>query len=253
MKNMILFHTDLDRTLIYSRNVDIKSPKICVEAKNGEEFSYMTEYGYEMLHKLKDKMMIVPTTTRCIRQYNYIDLGYVPEFALVTNGGVLLVDGKMDEEWYNQSLEIAQKATSEIAKVDSILQKLDFENITRMEDDLFLMIRSDNPSELYEILKKELDLTKVNIYANRIKAYIIPKGIDKGNAIKRFRKYIEQKNISKTITAGDSDMDVPMLKQGDIAFAPDTLKELVSKEVNILPSGEHFLDGIMNYLEKQVE
>lgn len=251
---MILFHTDLDRTLIYSRNVDIKSPKICVEAKDGEEFSYMTVYGYDMLHKLKDKIMIVPTTTRCIRQYNYIDLGYVPEFALVTNGGVLLVNGKIDEEWYNQSLEIAQNAASEFAKIDSILQKLDFENTTRMEDELFLMIRSENPQELYNIFARELDLTKVDIYANRIKAYVIPKEINKGNAIKRFREYIKSNiSIAKTIAAGDSDMDIPMFREVDKAFAPDSLEDLVLKDVNILPSGEYFLDGIMKYLEKQVE
>lgn len=249
---MIIFHTDLDRTLIYSRNVDIESKKICVEAKDGEEFSFMTEYGYRMLHKLKEKIMIIPTTTRCIRQYNYIDLGYIPEYALVSNGGILLVNGFLDEKWYNESLEISKKARKEIAKVDNILKRLDFENITRMEDELFLMIRSENPHKLGEILEQELDREKVDIFSNRIKVYVIPKGIDKGNAMKRFRKLIEQKiDITKTISAGDSDMDIPMLREADVAFAPDTLDLTV--DANILPSGEYFLDGFMQYLDSSVK
>ena len=251
---MILFHTDLDRTLIYSRRVNIKSKKICVENRLGEELSFMTEYGYEMLHKLKEKILIVPTTTRCIRQYNYIDLGYIPKYALLTNGGVLLKDGKLDEKWYKDSLEIVKSADSELKKVNTILDKLDFENKTRTEDDLFLMIQSENPEELASILKENLDLKKVDIFFNNIKAYVMPKGLSKGDAVRRFKEKLtaEDIKIKKSISAGDSDMDIPMLIATDEAFAPSNLFEKYElKNVNELGEGEEFLDTFMKYLEDE--
>ena len=55
-------------------------------------------------------MTIIPTSTRTEEQYKRIDLdiGIVP-YALVCNGGVLLVNGKRDREWYLESLQMIRK------------------------------------------------------------------------------------------------------------------------------------------------
>lgn len=52
-------------------------------------------------------MTIIPTSTRTEEQYKRIelDIGIVP-YALVCNGGVLLVNGKRDREWYLESLQM---------------------------------------------------------------------------------------------------------------------------------------------------
>lgn len=75
---MIVFHTDLDNTLIYSYKRDIGRDKRCVEIYQGREISFVTQETNRLLHKLsewKEQVLIVPTTTRTTEQYARIDLG----------------------------------------------------------------------------------------------------------------------------------------------------------------------------------
>ena len=94
---MQIVHTDLDNTLIYSYKHEIGGPKTCVEIYQGREISFMTETSHRLLGQLCSKpgVLVVPTTTRTLEQYQRIDLGIgVPEYALVCNGGVLLHQGR---------------------------------------------------------------------------------------------------------------------------------------------------------------
>ena len=97
---MIVFHTDLDNTIIYSYKHDIGADKRCVELYHDREISYITGETYRLLKQVRVKeqqVMIVPTTTRTIEQYQRIDLGIgTVSYALVCNGGVLLSDGRED-------------------------------------------------------------------------------------------------------------------------------------------------------------
>ena len=52
---MILFHCDLDNTLIYSYKHEIKTKKRCVEIYQGREVSFMTEATCRLLNKVKNK------------------------------------------------------------------------------------------------------------------------------------------------------------------------------------------------------
>ena len=68
-------------------------------------------------------MTIIPTSTRTEEQYKRIDLdiGIVP-YALVCNGGVLLVNGKRDREWYLESLQMIRNSrTGNRKKAQQIL------------------------------------------------------------------------------------------------------------------------------------
>lgn len=82
---MQIVHTDLDNTLIYSYKHEIGGPKTCVEIYQGREISFMTETSHRLLGQLCSKpgVLVVPTTTRTLEQYQRIDLGIgVPEYAL---------------------------------------------------------------------------------------------------------------------------------------------------------------------------
>lgn len=85
---MTVLHVDLDNTLIYSYKHDIGNDRINVETYQDREVSFLTGTTYENLKKLKEKLLIVPTSTRSIEQYRRIDLriGSLP-YALVCNGG----------------------------------------------------------------------------------------------------------------------------------------------------------------------
>lgn len=222
---MIYFCSDLDNTLIYSYRHDIGNEKVLVELKEGKELSYMTKVSYELLKKVSEEKVLVPLTTRSLEQYSRIDFGSQVKikYALVANGGILLENGKINEEWYRETKEIVGYADEELKKGIEILKK--DENICfeiRKVDGLSVFTKSNEPEETMKRLKEVLNTDTVYIDNNGTKVYIFPKKLDKGSSLKRFRDYVGQKN--KFIAAGDSDFDVPMLLAADKGFCPEGLK-----------------------------
>ena len=120
---MTIFTTDLDNTLIYSYKHDIGKYKLCAEIYQGREVSFITTDTYRMLNQVRQKIAVVPVTTRTIEQYERIDLGMgkLP-YALVCNGGILLKDGKEDAEWYRDTLEMISESSGEIQKAVHALE-----------------------------------------------------------------------------------------------------------------------------------
>jgi hypothetical protein len=100
----VLVATDLDRTMIYSKRARTlgldDDPSVCVEIHDGKPASYMTVGAAELFTALADEAVVVPATTRLLEQYRRVQLpGPPPEYAIVTNGAVLLVDGQPDRAW----------------------------------------------------------------------------------------------------------------------------------------------------------
>ena len=71
---MIILNTDLDNTIIYSYKHDIGNDKINVEIYKEKQISFITRKTYSLLKKLNKDILIVPTSTRTIEQYNRINL-----------------------------------------------------------------------------------------------------------------------------------------------------------------------------------
>lgn len=220
---MILF-TDLDNTIIYSYKHDIGIQKRNVELYQGREISFITDKTYDLLCEIRKKMLVVPTSTRTIEQYNRIDLGTGDfPYALVCNGGILLIDGKRDNQWYNSSLDMISESESDLKIALDYLEKdcrRTFE--LRFIEKLFVFTKCDKPEEVVEDLRHLLDAERVDVFNNGTKVYVVPKALNKGNAIKRFLVYIKS---GKSIAAGDSEFDISMLKRADIGLCPSGFSE----------------------------
>ena len=159
---MLIFHADLDNTLIYSYKHDIGSDTVGVERYQGRVISYMTGSSYEMLDQIRKRVLFVPVTTRTVEQYERIDLGSSPRFALVCNGGILLEDGQEDERWYEASLELVRDAEDELQLGEECLHKDRNRNFeVRNVRGLFLFTKSGNPSATVEMLRQKLDRKSV--------------------------------------------------------------------------------------------
>lgn len=223
---MMIFHTDLDNTLIYSYKREIGPCKKCVELYQGREVSFMTEYSYEKLREVNRNLCLVPTTTRSVEQYQRIDLGLGRlRYALAANGGVLLLDGQSDERWYRESLELAAKSSQELDLGYDVLKKDEHRSFEiRKIHELFLFTKSSDPEQTVRRLRGSLDETKVDVFHNGIKVYVIPKEINKGTAVRRFQ---ERFKTGPVIAAGDSEFDIPMLREADVALAPKELGKLL--------------------------
>ena len=214
-----MFCSDLDNTLIYSCRREMDFPKSCVEVYEGREVSFMSERTRSLLEEARKKAVFVPTTTRSTEQYRRVDFGVGKiGYALVCNGGVLLVDGGRDEEWYKKSLELIFPSMAEIERAFKILSEESSRNFeVRFVEELFLFTKCENPDFAVRNLKDSLDSGLVDVLRNGKKVYVVPKPLNKGDAILRLKSLL---NPERTVAAGDSEFDVPMLKNADFAFVP---------------------------------
>ena len=100
MKKKILFACDLDNTLLISHR-QRRNDDICVEHVLEKEQSFMSVKAIDLLRKIQQEVDFVPVTTRSVEQYQRIKWpnGCEPEWAVTTNGAVLLHNGVADEKW----------------------------------------------------------------------------------------------------------------------------------------------------------
>lgn len=229
---MYLFACDLDNTIIHSYKKAQESD-ICVEMKDEKKLSYMTQKSYKLLKEIYEQrtdILFVPLTTRTMEQYSRINLldSKFPKYALAANGGILLIDNCLDEKWYDESLEIIKDSLNELKLSMDILEK--DENIyidIKIIDGLFVYTKSSNPKKTLSVLSENIDISKVDVFENGDKVYVISKKLNKGAAVKRLK---EKLNIEKTICAGDSLFDISMLNIADIAVYPENLKNNISND-----------------------
>ena len=246
---MIVFHTDLDNTLIYSYKHDIGQEKRCVEIYQGREISFVTQETYQLLQRIseqKSQILIVPTTTRTIEQYQRIDLGIGNlRYALVCNGGVLLVNGKEDDIWYRDSLELIRDSKEQL---DKALEFLDKETRRTFElrfiKELFVFTKCEEPEAVVGDLREILDASLVDVFNNSVKVYVVPKALDKGKAVMRFRSYLGADHV---IAAGDSEFDISMLEAADRGIAAPKLAQSYpfSEKIECPFGGKLFAESLL--------
>lgn len=246
---MIIFHSDLDNTLIYSHRHEIGPDKICVERYQNKDFAYMTRLSMEMLKQIFHKVIFIPTTTRTQSQYERIRLPIPqPQYALVCNGGILIKDGKPDDDWYLETRSIIDDAGHDLTTGGQILEK-DVHRCFELQfiNELFFYTKSNEPQETARKLRQSLDLNKIYIHIHNAKIYIMPRELTKGNALLRMKKRL---GGSFTAAAGDAELDISMIKAADLGIAPAALKEIggFHHNVHIIPDNEVFSDAILQYM-----
>lgn len=228
---MILFNIDLDNTIIYSYKHDIGEDKKCVEVYQGREISFITGETARLLASFPENVLLVPTTTRTVEQYHRINLGIpTPPYAIVCNGGVLLVDGEEWDSWYRDSLQCVHPARKTLELAKSMLESdpdVNFEvrDIRR----LFVFTKSAKPQETAARLEKKLDKRLAGVFQNGNKVYVVPNAMNKGAAVRRLR---EKLGADFVIAAGDSEFDIPMLWCADCPIAPRQLLQLADLPEN---------------------
>ena len=241
---------DVDNTLIYSHRHVITSPKHVVEMLNGKEQSYITQFTYSFLTGERG-FSIVPVTTRTLPQYQRVEkliqeIGC--EYSLICNGAVLLHNMQIDPDWYKETLEIVGTETIEIAAAKEWMIEHCGEASTHSAFGLFVYAKTASSKDLATKLKKNIDTNKVNVLFDHSKTYCIPKSLNKGSAIKRFSQRF---HVTDSIAAGDSEFDIPMLNQADIAIIPRGLENAVQNEnLFICETDDLFSDEICKIISE---
>ncbi|MDR0273341.1 MAG: HAD hydrolase family protein, partial [Clostridiales bacterium] len=208
----MIFASDLDNTLIHSYKVAEKDD-ICVEKEDGKELSFMPRESFCILKKIFERCIFVPVTTRSQEQYRRIDLGVRPKYAIVAHGALLLVDGIIDESWLS---ETRRQITSQLPKISQNGLIYDI----RYVDEYFIFAKSKNPQAAVAHIEGFVNQHDFGLYAVFNKIYILPRWLNKGIAVTRLKKRL---GAEKIISAGDSELDIPMLEIADIAVHPNII------------------------------
>ena len=225
----MLFASDLDQTLIYSKRFIPKGESVeihAVESKKLKPMSYMTKVAIESLKQLTCEVMFIPVTTRTIEQYKRIFLlteDIKPKYAIVSNGGNLLVRGQVDTLWKNI---LDKKLREECLGMEEVHQR--FQEIHsdewvidhRKADGMFsycIVDRSKVPFDEIEDFKEWLNENNWSVSLQGRKLYFVPQCICKGAAISHIK---EREGYQTMAAAGDSLLDLPMLEMADYALCP---------------------------------
>ena len=106
------------------RHAATTSSGIYKEYLNGKEQSYMTQGTYEFLCK-QNCVHLIPVTTRSKAQYERISVFRKElrcKYALICNGGILLVDGIEDPAWHSETLTLISPELPELQATKELVQ-----------------------------------------------------------------------------------------------------------------------------------
>lgn len=220
----VLYATDMDRTMVFSKRFleeyPTKSSYEVAEIHDGRIISYISSPVKKRLSKINnsDDTYVVPVTTRSISEFNRINIGLNPKYAIVSNGGTILKNGEPLADW-----EEYIKANSCLGDLMNCMLDLDeLESVdreTKVIDGKYLFNKTSNGPlfdvEIAELIEKypSLQFTR-----QRMKIYVIPKSFSKAIALRWLQNRL---GCEKLVASGDSELDLPMLAIADYAVIPE--------------------------------
>lgn len=246
---MPVLFSDIDNTLIRSHRHACQGQKVWVEYLNGRKQSYMSTQTYDYFRS-QNWLKVVPVTTRTAEQYERLsdlsnELGW--EMALICNGALLLINGKEDSSWTEESLRMSIPNRNSYVRVrDEAYKIFDSSRIIEIPGIMFY-VKTENVDAVYNCLLRKMDSEHIEIHKDSRKVYCFPKTFNKGMAIERLMKRL---TLSNCIAAGDSEFDIPMLEKASIALCPEKLCKGMSIYGRLIPCQGVFSDTICNELEK---
>lgn len=247
---MNILFSDIDNTLIFSHKKEFCGEKIAVEYINGKEQSYIPS---DLFFFLKENNIItIPVTTRSIEQYqrlSFLTERLMCKYAIVCNGGILLENGKIDKKWKEETLNISKVQNKEVEKIyHYVRNNLKCKNIHYLSEFMFYIVSEDVENH-YSVIRRMADLSQVFVAKHQRKIYIISKNINKGNAIKRFKK---RYGIENSIVAGDSEFDISMLELGELGIASPCLKKVLKNKNVIFSKSDMLVSELSNLLNENI-
>ena len=227
-----LFACDIDNTLIYSR----KHPHEgwpCVEWIHGKEQAYMSPETLRLLEGTE----AVPLTSRSREQYLRIRWPRPMPLAVTANGADLLVEGAPDEDWRRESDARIAPWRNELERAFAALRPSPRYIRCRLVDEAYLFVYCApevDPRREAEGLRRD---TGLDVQASGKKIYLLPPPLNKGSALARLKARLMAEH---TLAAGDSEMDIPMLRAAQIALIPAALKDKLDEDARCCPEGTLF-------------
>lgn len=249
----ILFASDLDNTLLFSYRHRAAADQ-CVEYLEGREQGFCTQKSLELLVQVGERARLIPITTRSVEQYRRINWpeSCTPRHAVTTNGGILLIDGVSDPEWKAETDRLTLPWREELLALEYRLPEAPMLKRFRMVDGLYLFAACDNSESAQAGGAYFTGSTSLDVAVSGRKVYFFPPPLNKGEALRRLR---ERFRPDRTICAGDSVIDVPMLLAADVAILPDAglLPEKSSAVLKVHQGEGRFPDFVLESVLNEIK
>ena len=213
-----LFLCDLDNTLIHS--LKHRQPgDVCVEYRKGKEQGFASPRAVELLRETIRTGRMVPVTTRSAEQYRRIGWpdGLAPEFAVTTNGALLLHHGEIHPGWLAESQQAVAPFRAELERMLSLLLEQNRFVRCRMVDGMYVFAYCGPELTVGEVAASFTGRTALTVIPSGRKLYFLPPSVSKGAALLRLKALL---NAGRVLAAGDSRIDLPMLALADRALVP---------------------------------
>ena len=247
----MLFASDLDQTLIYSHRMLINKEPLesqqihPVEWLDHQYISFMTQKALSMLKEISHRIFFVPVTTRTIIQYeriNFRDYNISHQYAVTSNGGTIFNRGVEDLDWKRHVLagrDLCLATCDLVEKFEEIAHpSWVIKDSGKLADDLFyycLVDREKIPLAELAAFKQWARDHNWELSVQGRKLYLVPINVNKKAAI----QYIKQnENVKSVLAAGDSLLDLEMLKAASLAIAP-AHGEIFSQYAQKMMNPEH--------------
>ena len=227
---------DLDRTLIYSPaalglagttndGTGPPPPRLVVaEMDGGYPRTYLTRGAEDALRAIAAAAVLVPTTTRTLAQYRRVRVTESPPaYAVVLNGGQIVVDGRVDEDWTRHvtaGLAAVCAPTDEVAEHVWKVFEPRWTTWLRVADDLFcyaVVDREEMPAGFVAELAGWCDERGWTVSLQGRKVYAVPRPLTKSAALAEIRRRV---GGTRLLAAGDSLLDADMLEAADLGVRP---------------------------------
>lgn len=224
----MIFASDLDQTILYGKRFLTEStqPFRVVEVLEGAPISHMSIRAIHLLQEVHEKLLFVPVTTRTIEQYQRITIfqeEIKPRYAITSNGGNVILDGRVDEQW---SRQVQSRIVNECGAFAEILAR--FAEISnpawvlkeKTAEDLFfysIIDREQMPVEVLDDFERWVNQQNWSMSIQGRKLYLVPQAVNKRDAV----LYVsELEHDEQIIAAGDSLLDMPLLDCANLALVP---------------------------------
>lgn len=227
----VLVVSDLDRTLIYSASAlqlpyaDEDAPTlVSVELLDGRPHSFLTLSAVRRLTEIANAATFVPTTTRTMAQYQRVRFpGVTPTFAITSNGGNILIDGRPDVQWHRSTASAIADCDVDLAGVRTELKRRthgDWALKRRVGDDLFCYLVVEPtamPDDFIESWTSWCSDRGWRVSVQGRKIYAIPNPLTKERAMLAVARRAE---VDRVVAAGDGALDAGFLSAADAGIRP---------------------------------
>jgi hydroxymethylpyrimidine pyrophosphatase-like HAD family hydrolase len=213
----VMVASDLDRTLVFSPRAD-PSDAHDVEVLQGRVISRCHPGVLAGLEQLQQRVHVVPVTTRTAAQAQRVQLGLRSEWAVVASGAVVLHGGVPVPEWTAsvRARLAAGAGAPEVLEALAWSEQRPWWRRTSIADDAFLVLGVTGEPDLDEVLATCEPLGWHALHQGS-KLYVLPTALDKAHAV----AYVaEQLGAPRVWAAGDSWLDLAMLRAADRAWVP---------------------------------